>query len=161
MASRQVEASMSPSCLSCPFLLDMQVLLIPHCRPARLRANVVPGHFFQRCEHFRSCLRMLVDCEARLCALLMQSFWDLLQSWGTLGWEYEHSETDPGHRLAKRKGMTRLWRSRRGTVMVTVTSRCDMLCSLATLGSVSLAGMVDNVSGCGSSYFQESAPRRC
>ena len=29
--------------------------------------------------------------------------------------------------------------------MVTVTSRCDMLCSPATLGSVSLASMVDGI----------------
>ena len=86
---------------------------------------------------------MLVDCEARL-YVLDAIIWDLLQSWGTLGWECEHSETDPGHWLARRRRRndSPLW-SRCGTVTVTVTSRRDMLCSLATLGGVSSAGLVN------------------
>ena len=102
VASRQVKASMSPSCHSCSFLLNegaSDTTLFP--RP--LASKCCCCSLLLGCEHFRSCLRMLVDCEARLCVRLMQSLRDLLQSWVTLGWEYGHSETDPGHWLARRR----------------------------------------------------------
>jgi hypothetical protein len=100
VASCQVKASMSTSCLLCYFLLEFQVRLMPLCR------SLVSTLLLSLCEHCRPCLRTLDNLEARLYVPYFEAvIWGILLAWVThrLGWEFEHSATDLGHCSTRRR----------------------------------------------------------
>jgi hypothetical protein len=82
---------MSSSYLRCSFLLVKETsdaTPLPACQ------RLVAIHVFCVDNFFRSCLRVLVDLEARLYVLSFDAIpWSILQAWVTLGWEFGHSET--------------------------------------------------------------------